>query len=214
MFTHIIGLDEVGYGPFAGPMIVCAARVPADKVGTLICRDSKSYKNAAALLKAVSNDMRACEFSTCVITAEEIDRGGYVTTRHLAFQTAFDKIRLSGMVSDVIVDGDTDFGIPRRACFGVRRLRYVPKADLLYRIVGAASCKAKLIQLAAMDELDKKYPRYGFSKHHGYGTPEHTAAIKQFGAIQGVHRLCMLRRKFFAERFQMKTISQEEAHGQ
>ncbi len=181
----ILGIDEVGRGPLAGPLVVGAVILPSDKpewVSEL--RDSKklSAKKREALSEVILAE------ATCGlgwVTALEIDEMGISKALSLACSRAVKSVqRLHVKFSEIVIDGKVNF------LKGTNLENFVttmPKADDLVKEVSAASIIAKVARDHYMYELDSKYPGYGFSSHVGYGTAKHMAAISELG-ISPEHR--------------------------
>lgn len=184
--TYLVGVDEVSYGSFASCLYVCAyvTKVHAN----LDVKDSKKYGSRKKLHEAANRLMERPDsfYVLKVVTVEELNSKGlgpclaeafqYVTDQ--ACQKLNDEVKVSDAV--IVVDGirSPKAEIPILA---------LPKADALVSQVSAASVIAKSAQLKECDELDIKYPLYGFCRNSGYGTEEHRDAIKKYG-IQSCHR--------------------------
>ena len=175
----ILGIDEVGRGPLAGPLVVGAVILPEDKpewVENL--RDSKklSAKKREALSELILKEA-ACGLGW--VSVSELDEVGISEGLRLACSRAVKSVqRLHIPFSQVVIDGKVNF------LSGTALENFVstmPKADDLIKEVSAASIIAKVARDRYMYELDSKYPGYGFSSHVGYGTAKHIAAIKELG---------------------------------
>lgn len=175
----ILGIDEVGRGPLAGPLVVGAVILPPDKpewVGDL--RDSKklSAKKREALSEVI---LREATCGLGWVSALEIDEMGISRALVLACSRAVKSVqRLHVSFSEIVIDGKVNF------LKGTKLENFVttiPKADDLIKEVSAASIIAKVARDAYMREQDTKYSGYGFSTHVGYGTAKHMAAISELG---------------------------------
>ncbi len=179
---HIIGIDEVGYGCWAGPVYVSGA-VFVKGWGDPEVKDSKAYSNHAARRRVlISKIMPAVVHHVVMVgTPEEIDRDGLgAVLRRLQLRVAQGCL---AVVPDsvVVIDGS----VPIRGCTGESYC--MPGADALVPSVSAASVIAKVSRDEYMDVMDGRYPGYGFKKHCGYGTPQHAEAIQKLG-VCNIHR--------------------------
>lgn len=175
--TPVAGVDEVGRGPLAGPVVAAAVILdPARPVDGL--RDSKQLAAArreelAALLKE-----RALAWAIGFCTPEEIDAINILQASMLAMRRAVEALAVTpGFVQ---VDGNRcpEMKIPSEAIVG---------GDDCVPCISAASIIAKVHRDAEMQRLHECFPAYGFSRHKGYATPEHLAALETHGAC-AVHR--------------------------
>ena len=172
----MIGVDEVGRGSWAGPLVVCAVRLKTPIDGLA---DSKllSKKRREALFQQI---ISTNEYSLGWVSADDIDDIGLGSALKLAAAIALDGLSPTGD-EEVIVDGNIQF-YPEYA-----HAKTVIKADMKIPAVSAASIVAKVIRDNWMAEQDIKYPQYGFAAHVGYGTASHKAAIETYG-ITHLHR--------------------------
>lgn len=173
----ICGIDEAGRGPLAGPVVAAAVILPR-KGRPKGLDDSKQLtaearEYLAAKIRAVSI------VAVGVASVEEIDTLNILRASHLAMQRAFHA--LSEVPVAAIVDGNMAPDLP---C----PVEWVIDGDVIVPIVSAASIIAKVERDRMMSELCAQHPGYGFSKHKGYGTPEHQAALRQRGPCP-IHRM-------------------------
>lgn len=183
----IIGVDEVGRGPIAGPTTAGAVLMAGD-IGIKGINDSKkvSAKRREALSEQLKNN---CSWHVHHVSHTEIDEIGLneaiFTAMRVCVTTLVERwLKLSRADPKqlvVLVDGPHQ--IPKLPF----RQRAVVDGDALSLVVAAASIVAKVDRDALMVEYDKQYPQYGFAKHKGYGTKEHVAAIEQYGPCP-IHR--------------------------
>ena len=185
----ILGIDEVGRGPWAGPLVVGAVVLPEEKPEWAEeLRDSKklSPKRREALNEVILAEATASGLGW--VWQYEIDELGMTESLKLAAQRAIEELKKkhSGTkISEVIIDGNTNF----LADTGfARRVTTVIKGDDLIKEISAASIIAKVARDRYMVELGEKYPGYGFELHKGYGTKQHISALGRFGATKE-HRL-------------------------
>lgn len=180
-FTHIIGADEVGYGAWAGPLLVCAAIVPRDWKPPQGLNDSKKLK--PAMREELFSIMRNRVPYVCrMVMPEDIDREGVIVGLRRCFLGALEEAKEKYPSSLIVVDGLVK--IPFQPYL------HFPRADGEVPAVMAASVIAKVIRDLYMQKLAEKYPGYGFGDHMGYGTPQHKAAIDKKG-------LCPMHRRSY-----------------
>jgi len=183
----ILGIDEVGRGPLAGPLVIGAVILPRDEAGelpewTAELRDSKKLtaKKREALDKVIREK---AIFGLGWVQHDELDELGMTESLRLATRRAVEEVqgkaKETGVsFSQIVIDGKINF------LSGTRLSRFVStavKADDLVKEVSAASIVAKVARDKYMVELAEKYPGYGFEKHVGYGTAAHMAAINELG---------------------------------
>jgi ribonuclease HII len=183
-----IGIDEVGRGPIAGPVAICALMILKDfdylklfPKGVL--RDSKklSEKNRNEIFHEVEKLRRenCIDYVYVEKTAEEIDQIGISKCLYNSIDEALGELRqkYTFRKENVTLDGalSKDFG------------NVVIKGDENFIEISLASIVAKVLRDTHMDLLHKKYPEYNFESNKGYGTAEHLAAIKKYGLCD-IHR--------------------------
>ncbi|HEY6875104.1 MAG TPA: ribonuclease HII [Candidatus Dormibacteraeota bacterium] len=176
-YQVVAGVDEVGMGPLAGPVVGGAAVLPLGvKIPGL--DDSKLLKfDERERLDAIIR-RRAVAVSVCAVDHAQIDRIGLTRARHLA--TAGAVAGLGVPAEYLLVDA---FDVPEAPLPQMA----VVRGDRTCASIMAASIVAKVARDRAMIEYDRMYPGYGFSFHKGYATPEHRAAIKRLGPSP-IHR--------------------------
>jgi ribonuclease HII len=174
----VAGVDEVGVGAWAGPVIAAAVVLPHE-LSPAGLNDSKllSAKQRAVLFDAIWK----CAIAIGVgrVEAAEIDRLNVYWAAMLARRRAVEALALTPV--HVLVDG-------KRRITGVK-LPQTPivEGDRLHPAISAASIIAKVTRDRLMEELGALYPGYGFERHKGYGTPAHLTALTQLGPLP-VHR--------------------------
>ena len=176
----VIGVDEVGRGCLAGPLLVVAARGTADLPDGL--RDSKlltrqQRENIFASLAA------CCSFGEGWVSAAEIDKKGLASALRLGLDRALRAVN-AAFDEEIIYDGPVNY-----APGNFKKVQCLIDADELIPLVSAASIYAKVKRDQFMIELKKKFPKYGFENHVGYSTRKHRTAIEQYGPIELVHRM-------------------------
>jgi ribonuclease HII len=173
----IMGVDEAGRGPLAGP-VVAAAVILDPKHHIPGINDSKllSEKKREALFIEITK--HALAYNIAQASVEEIDSINILQATWLAMQRAVAGLALKGDV--VWVDGrdKPDFGFPTVA---------IIQGDKLHQEIGAASILAKVARDEIMLNYAKLYPDYGFEDHKGYGTKAHLEALEAHGVLE-IHR--------------------------
>ena len=171
------GVDEVGRGPLAGPVVTAAVILNPDRPIAGL-KDSKllSLKKRTYLAQEIQ-EKELC-FSYGRAEVEEIDQINILRASLLAMQRAV--AALSIQPNYVLVDGNYCPSFPCEA-------KAIIKGDSLIPAISAASIIAKVKRDLEMDDYDRLYPQYGFAKHKGYPTKQHIAAIQQYGALP-IHR--------------------------
>ena len=176
---HVVaGIDEVGRGPLAGPVVTaCVCIAPDRRVPGVDDSKKLSEKRREALYPLL---MAAADYAeTCFVWPEEIDDINILNATKRAMETC-----AAGFSGDVIlVDAVQGLRLPCEA-------RALIHGDALSYMIGAASVVAKVTRDRYMIEMDAQYPMYGFARNKGYGTAEHIAAIRQYGP-------CPLHRRSF-----------------
>lgn len=168
----IVGVDEAGRGPLAGAVVACALTLKKDPPFRV--KDSKAL-SPALRQEAFSWLSEKAVFGVGIAAAAEIDKINILEATFLAFDRAIKKLiekSPSLKKADFIIDGN---------CFrSGLKLNYtcVKKADRDIREVSCASIIAKVTRDHLMDAVDFLYPRWNFSQHKGYPTPEHFSLVK------------------------------------
>ena len=167
----LAGMDEVGRGPFAGPVVVGCVVMPPEPLLPYV-NDSKklSEKRRDMLYEQILSSALAC--ATAWVGPEVIDEINILEATKRGFAEAFAQIGIP--VTDVLIDALRGLAIPARQ-------HPLIHGDALSYSIGAASILAKVARDRYMIEQDALYPQYGFARNKGYGTAEHIAALKQYG---------------------------------
>ena len=175
----MVGVDEVGRGCLAGPILVVAARSKTRLPNGL--KDSKllSRKQRVEILNELSI---SCEFGEGWVKPVEIDRLGLAKALRLGIKRALSGLKVE-INEEIIMDGKVNY-LPEK----FKRASCLVDADNLVPIVSAASIYAKVTRDNFMIKLAKRHPSYNFENHVGYGTKEHLNAITNSGIIKFVHR--------------------------
>ncbi len=177
----ILGIDEVGRGPWAGPLVVGAVVLGGAEIIGLT--DSKKLTKSACVRLEVKIREKAAGIGLGWVSANEIDEIGLSQALVLATKRAVEQIKTP--YSEIIIDGTVNFLKETKKGKYVTTMK---KADLLVPCVSAASIVAKVARDNYMSEQDIIYPGYGFKQHVGYGTAAHVAAINKLG-VTPLHRL-------------------------
>jgi len=179
-YHRIAGVDEVGRGPLAGPVVAAAVILPQEGIGEKLF-DSKqiSPKKREELYKAIFEEAEGVGIG--MIGQEEIDRINILQATLEAMALAIGN--LSPPPDFILIDGlqGIALSIPQKP---------IRKGDRLSNSIAAASIVAKVTRDRMMLECHQKYPQYNFARHKGYGTKEHQKAIERFG-------VCDFHRKTF-----------------
>lgn len=177
-YACIAGVDEAGRGPLAGPVVAAAVILP-DSCRLPGLNDSKKLSPARreTLYALIRRAARA--IGVGIVEAEEIDR---INIRQASFAAMRQALRQLAIVpAHVLVDG---FTIP----MGPSSQTGIIGGDGKSACIAAASIIAKVTRDAMMRDRDRDFPQYGFSRHKGYGTPEHLDALERLGPCP-IHRL-------------------------
>lgn len=175
----ILGIDEVGRGPWAGPLVVGAVVLSQPIEGLT---DSKKLSAPRREVLAEEVYQKAAAWGLGWVSAEEIDEIGLSASLRLATIRAVEQITVP--YHEIIIDGTINFLADTAKGAYVTTLK---KADLLIPEVSAASIIAKVARDTFMAEQDAQYPGYGFGKHVGYGTAQHRQALSTLG-VTPLHR--------------------------
>ena len=177
----ILGIDEAGRGPWAGPLVVGAVVLGGAEIDGLT--DSKKLTKKKRELLYDEVVQKAVAYASGWVSAVELDKIGLSEALRLATRRAVEQIAVP--YSEIIIDGMVNF----LADTGKGKyVQTMAKADLLVPSVSAASIVAKVERDRHMADLGKKYPQYGFGSHAGYGVARHSEAIKAYG-VSPEHRL-------------------------
>ena len=169
--THIAGVDEVGVGPLAGPLVAAAVILPRE------CElrgidDSKKLLPARREKLKVQIEACAIAVGIGIVEVRDVERLNTYWASIEAMRRALAALAVSP--EQVLVDARhiPDLGMPQLALI---------KGDACSYSIAAASIVAKVVRDEMMVALDGHYPAYGFARHMGYGTAEHLAALDRHG---------------------------------
>jgi len=188
----VVGVDEAGRGPLAGPVVVCACYIPSDVVYEGI-KDSKQFNGKAGVRKRrelyeqLIHDPNVL-FEVHIMNHREVDIRNILGAtmygmRQVVFQIGCTFARKNWTMSAVLIDGDQ---IPHE----LQNRPYVHslvKGDQTSRAVAAASIIAKTVHDDLMIEYSKLFPEYKFDEHMGYPTEQHRQLLQQYGPC-AIHR--------------------------
>ena len=185
-YAAVAGVDEVGRGPLAGPVVCAAVILSLDEEKRILgIDDSKklSAKKREELAARIREAARA--FSVAEVDERTIDEINILQATRLGMKNAIQGLKIAP--NFVLTDGNMtlDIAIPQRS---------IVKGDALVCSIGAASIVAKVYRDELMRRYAEEFPEYGFEKNVGYGTKQHIDAIREFG-------ICRIHRKTFIKKF-------------
>ena len=188
----ILGIDEVGRGPLAGPLVVGAVILPSNKPAWIEeLKDSKklSAKKREELNQLILKEAAATGLGW--VSAAKLDNIGISDALKLATRLAVKAVQETHIsFSQIVIDGKVNFLADTKLA---KYVSTMPKADNLIKEVSAASIVAKVARDKYMTELSNKYPQYGFEKHKGYGTRLHREMLLKYGPCE-IHRPSFLKK--------------------
>jgi ribonuclease HII len=179
----VIGIDEVGLGSWAGPLVVGGA-VVRKAWDDRNCRDSKAFRTHDARERALHKIIPALvDVAIAGMEAHDID--------YIGIDLAIEKLTIN-VASELVTRHPNALvvldGAPVFRLVGVSHYVVMPQADKYIPAVSAASMYAKVIRDHNMMDYALGFPEYGFDKHKGYGTPEHYDALSKHGPCT-IHRM-------------------------
>lgn len=183
-FKYICGVDEVGRGPLAGPVVCAAVIMPFDRIVEGVDDSKKlSPKKREILSEKILKVAVACHIS--LVEPQVIDEINILEATKLCMKNAIEG--LSVPADFVLTDGNMtlDISVPQQS---------IVRGDAKSYTIGAASIVAKVYRDRLMDELAVTYPQYGFEQNKGYGTKQHIQSIIDAG-------ICPIHRKSFIKKW-------------
>lgn len=177
----LVGIDEVGRGPLAGPVAVgVAMATPATLRKFRAIKESKQLTPRAreAWYEVIKKEGSGITFAVAFVTASAIDKNGISHSIRTALLRALRKVAPEPKHTRVLLDG----GLRAPSTFTDQET--IIRGDAKETIIAIASVVAKVERDRRMQRLARRYPQYGFAKHVGYGTSAHIAAIKKHGLTQ------------------------------
>jgi ribonuclease HII len=190
--THIVGIDEAGRGPLAGPVAVGGVRISHtfEKKFFKGIKDSKQLtEEERELWFSLAKEAKKqgdLDFAVALVSEKVIDKHGIAYAIRLGIKRVLKALHISETESQIFLDG----GIKAPETF--LHQKTVVKGDEKIPIISLASICAKVTRDRRMVKLSEEYPEYRFDSHKGYGTQVHRDAIKKYGLI-GLHRRSFLR---------------------
>ena len=180
---YIAGVDEVGRGPLAGPVVCASVIMDLNDIIEGIDDSKKvSAKKREKLYDLIKE--KAIAYCICEISPEEIDEINILNATKKCMKNAVEGLSVKPGV--VLIDAvNLDLSVP---------VEPIIKGDLKSYTIGAASILAKVYRDRLMEEYSKEYPSYGFERNAGYGTKEHIDKLKEIGP-------CKIHRKTFIKNF-------------
>ena len=185
-YRYIVGVDEVGRGPLAGPVVCAAVVMPLDE--ELLIEgvdDSKKLSEKKRETLSTLIKERAIAYTIVEVSEKIIDEINILEATRLGMKQAVEGLSVTPDI--VLTDGNMTIDIPFKQ-------HSVIGGDALSYSIGPASIIAKVHRAHMMDEYAKEYPAYAFEKNKGYGTAVHIQAIKEQG-------LCPIHRRTFTKKF-------------
>lgn len=190
-YLAVAGVDEVGRGPLAGPVVCAAVILPLEEERRIVgINDSKklSAKKREALAALIRERARA--YAIAEVSNDVIDAINILQATRLCMKRAVEQ--LDPPADMVLTDGNMtlDIALPQRS---------IVKGDALVASIGAASILAKVYRDALMCRYAQIYPAYAFERNAGYGTAAHIAALREVGPCP-IHRRTFLTKLLGEER--------------
>lgn len=186
----IIGIDEAGRGPLAGPVFVGVVKISQNKLSILDgIRDSKALspeKREAWLKTFMRQSDDTLSFSYAYTTPKHIDTVGIVPAVDKALSRALTRIAPE-LDDSILLDGG--LSAPTR----FTRQKTIIRGDQTEPAIAAASIVAKVMRDRMMVRYAQRFPYYGFDQHKGYGTKAHKIAIRKYG-LSPIHRMTFVTR--------------------
>ena len=177
--ARLAGIDEVGRGPLAGPVVACACLIPIRPVDFPVVNDSKKLSERARVtLAAALRNLPDIHIGLGIVEPALIDQINILRATHLAMRRAVED--LPANPDFLLVDGRPVPGLPAPS-------QSIVKGDSKSAAIAAASIVAKVYRDQLMTDYDNQFPGYGFAAHKGYGTQAHLAALKTLGPSP-IHR--------------------------
>ncbi len=182
---HIVGIDEVGRGCWAGPLVAGAVVLPDGFVAphdiSWKLADSKVMKKLERSTADTEIRRVAAAFGLGWVSAGEVDSFGLTEAVRLAMRRALAGITDTVSHDEIIIDGNFNYLADNP------KARAMVKADASVPAVSAASIIAKVARDAWMADQVTRFPGYGFESHVGYGTKQHLDALRKYGPCE-LHR--------------------------
>jgi ribonuclease HII len=195
-YNIVVGMDEAGRGPLAGPVYAAAVILPKDFPFEVL-NDSKilNAKKRDIAEKVIKE--KAISYAVCFATASEIDEYNILWASMLAMKRAFEKVasQYNGVIDIALADGNKKPDVPVKC-------EAIVKGDAKVHEIMAASILAKNERDRFMQLCDKKWPVYGFKKHMGYPTKLHRQMLEDYGPCP-IHRKSFTFKKVVSEQLEL-----------
>lgn len=184
-YKYVCGVDEVGRGPLAGPVVCAAVVMPLDDIIEGV-DDSKKLTPKKREYLAEEIEKKAIAYAICRVEPQVIDEINILEATKLCMKNAVESLKIKP--DYVLVDGNMtlDIATPQQSLI---------KGDYISYTIGAASIIAKVFRDNLMDGYDSVYPAYAFKENKGYGTKKHIEGILSAG-------LCPIHRRSFTKKWQ------------
>ncbi len=195
--TVVAGVDEAGRGPLAGPVVAAAVILPREFRHKTLNDSKQLTERQREEIYAELTAHPGIIWAVGISSVEVIEQYNILRATERAMHVAL--LGLSVQPDHVLVDGHHCRAI-------LTKQTAIIRGDAKSFSIAAASVIAKVTRDRMMVELDKEYPQYGFAAHKGYGTPEHLAALEQFGPCP-IHRRTFAPVRHALEPVQMDLLS-------
>jgi ribonuclease HII len=183
--TPIVGVDEVGRGALAGPVVAAAVIFSGEVSLSIPIRDSKLLTRKQREVITPQLKLIVQQFSIGYSSPHEIDTIGIVAATHKAMRQAIHKLTLTPQF--ILVDG-----LQKISRLPKDKQMAIVKGDQKSFSIAAASIIAKVYRDQLMRNWHEKFPEYGFDRHVGYGTALHRHSLKKLGVTK-IHRLSFIK---------------------
>lgn len=173
----VCGIDEVGRGPLAGPVVAACVLIPKESRSAAFLKDIKDSKKLSKPKRLVLSQLILQTFpaTVAVIEIEDIDRLNILHASLKAMAQALLDLKVRQEIAHALIDGNRlPHDLPCSASA-------IVKGDSKSISIAAASIIAKAHRDGIMEKLDREYPQYGWSKNSGYPTADHLAALENYG---------------------------------
>lgn len=172
----VVGVDEVGRGSWAGPLIAAAVLIDAEAFNPIGITDSKKLSSLKRERLYGMINVNALAIGIGWVSSYELDRIGLSAANRIAMERAVSYINLP--YDRLLIDGNIRY---------INSAETIVHGDAREASIGAASIIAKVTRDRYMASMELLYPGFSFATHVGYGTPAHSLQIKKFG-VQDIHR--------------------------
>lgn len=191
--ARFIGADEAGRGPWAGPIVAAAAcfpnGIPTELASRL--RDSKTISEVER--EKIGTSLRnhtGCLWAIAECGAEEIDQTGIEPANRKVFEQALLSLlaKCTNVPYEILIDGKA-----KPLQLNGAPAKFIVRGESAHKEIAAASILAKTYRDKLLRKIGEEFPAYGFSRHKGYGTAEHSRALQEHGILIGIHRTTFLK---------------------